>query len=282
MNKYYEIAGIKVAITGEEEIMHQNEGVLQEFASENIKPEYNYEIKLVGQVSDILGTCIYKDSGQQVYESKEGIVCYKGPVSQSNKNAYYRILSNEKNNYVEVKNTEYNNRINFKTILDILQIEHYIILNSGLILHASYISYNGKAILFTAPSGTGKSTQADLWERLRGAEIINGDRAVFKKTEDGFVACGLPFAGSSKICKNVTLPLVAVVYLGQAPTTSIERLTGVEAFKKIWEGCSINTWNEKDVKMASELVTELVTTVPVYHLSCTPDETAVIALEEVL
>ena len=46
-----------------------------------------------------------------------------------------------------------------------------------LLMHGAVIAVGNKAWLFTAPSGTGKSTQAELWERYRNAEQINGDRS---------------------------------------------------------------------------------------------------------
>ena len=50
----------------------------------------------------------------------------------------------------------------------------------------------------------------------------------------------------------------------------------------MWEGCSVNTWDREDMELVSEAVTKTVTTVPVYYLPCTPDRSAVIALEQAL
>ena len=141
---------------------------------------------------------------------------------------------------------------------------------------------DGKAILFTAPSETGKSTQADLWHRLRGAAIHNGDRSAVRWQDGRAYACGVPFAGSSQICENVTLPLAAIVYLRQAPETTIRRLRGAESFRCLWEGCSVNTWDRADVDRISETVLQVLTAVPVFELACTPDESAILALEGVL
>ena len=152
----------------------------------------------------------------------------------------------------------------------------------GCILHASYIAWKDKAILFTAPSGTGKSTQAALWQTLQGAEVINGDRAVIRMDAGVPVACGLPYAGSSGICKNRTLPLAAIVYLSQAPETELHTLTGYRAFRRIWEGFSLNVWNRQDLLTGTEIVDEIIRKVPVFHLACTPDESAVTILEQEL
>ena len=67
----------------------------------------------------------------------------------------------------------------------------------GLILHCAYINHRGKGILFSAPSGVGKSTQAALWEKYRGSEIVNGDRTLLRKKEGKWLACAWPVCGSS-------------------------------------------------------------------------------------
>lgn len=54
-----------------------------------------------------------------------------------------------------------------RNILDAICMEQILNEKSTFILHSSYINFNGKAILFSAPSGAGKSTQADLWEKIR-------------------------------------------------------------------------------------------------------------------
>ena len=51
---------------------------------------------------------------------------------------------------------------------------------------------------------------------------------------------------------------------------------------KIWEGVSVNSWDKKDVEQVSQVVSEVVQEIPIFHLTCTPDESAVIALEEAL
>ena len=76
--------------------------------------------------------------------------------------------------------------------------------------------------------------------------------------------------------------MAAIVYLGQAPVTSIRRLRGYAAFKRIWEGCSVHTWEPEQMKAVSALVAATAGYVPVYYMPCTPDESAVEALENML
>jgi hypothetical protein len=98
----------------------------------------------------------------------------------------------------------------------------------------------------------------------------------------GVVVRGIPFCGSSGVCENESFPLEAIVYLSQAPKTEILPLRGVQAFRRVWEGCSVNVWNVEDVSTCTDAVLDVVQRVPVFHLACTPDETAVEALEREL
>lgn len=70
-----------------------------------------------------------------------------------------------------------------------------------LVLHSSYVlPPNGKAVLFSGPSGIGKSTQAALWQRYAGADVINGDRTLIRT--DDLTANGVFYSGTSGICKT--------------------------------------------------------------------------------
>lgn len=148
-------------------------------------------------------------------------------------------------------------------------------------IHSSYISVGGKAILFSAASGVGKSTQAALWEKYRSAEIINGDKAGVL-VENGVYACGVPFCGTSGICKNRDLPLGAIVLLHQSKENCVRRLSGVEALRGVLRNVYLDLLAPNEQQMIFDLLIELLKTVPVYSLGCTADENAVIALEKAL
>ena len=171
-------------------------------------------------------------------------------------------------------------KVTASAILEALGTERLVGMAGGAILHSSFIDVGGEAILFTAPSGTGKSTQAELWRENRGAVVINGDKSVLRIVDSVPCASGLPYSGSSGICLNRTLPLKAIVYLEQAKENTVVRLRGFAAFRKVWEGICVNTWDAGQVSRASELVQSIVTSVPVYLQKCTPDLRAVEELEK--
>ncbi len=149
----------------------------------------------------------------------------------------------------------------------------------AVILHASYIEYGGKGILFTAQSQTGKTTQALLWQKHENARIINGDRALLRKKENEWLVYGYPCCGSSKICENKTLPLGAIVVLEQGKENLTEALTQSEKIKAVVSGSVLYNWDEDEILSALSLAEEISREVPVIRLSCRADEEAVSVLK---
>ena len=178
-----------------------------------------------------------------------------------------------KESYIPILN---NNRLLFS----LLGLEQLILKEGCILLHSSFIEYNGEAILFTGPSGIGKTTQADLWSQYRGALVVNGDRSLLCKTERGWEAWGWPFSGSSPFCENVHAPVKAIVYLEQHGEDTIRRCSDLEAVRKLYSEVTVNRWNPEFVNTAVDLIEDLAQIVPVYHLYCTKSEDAVRCLED--
>lgn len=282
MEKYYCFGGVELAVQVPREYMYEEDRTLAPFRVAAVKEPHRFSFRVVETLSAPEGICIAKEPGFTVFSHRDGQLRYIGTEGDGFDSAYMRVLHQGRDHQVEITVGQYVNRVTSKTVLNAAAVEHLLAQAGGFVFHTAYIETDGGGILFTAPSGTGKSTQAALWNSLRGAEIINGDRAAVRVTGKGIFACGIPFAGSSQICKNKTLPLKAVVYLSQAPQTTIRKLRGLEAFRSIWEGVSVNTWDADDMNQVSQAVQRIAQEIPVYHLACTPDESAVLALEQAL
>ncbi len=279
MKKCYCFAGIELEIDIPDEWMYENDRYLAPFRVDAVQEPYVFRFEMVDELLPPAGECLANTGGMRVYNDGTR---YIGSVSQSWESGYAQVIRNGREYQVLLKRSQIPTRIGTNTVLNVLGAEHLVAQAGGFVFHSSYIQVDGKAILFTAPSETGKSTQADLWQRLRGASIHNGDRSAVRWQDGEAFACGIPFAGSSQICENVTLPLAAIVYLRQAPKTTIRRLRGAESFSRVWEGCSVNTWDRSDVDRVSETVMHVLSAVPVFELACTPDESAILALEGAL
>ena len=160
---------------------------------------------------------------------------------------------------------------------------HAIFLFSGyLLLHASYIDWHGQGILFTAPSQTGKSTQAELWRQYEDADIINGDRALIGYHAGAWYTYGYPECGSSAISKNVTRPLRAILVLEQDNENHLEEMTVGEQVKALVAATKLWTWSLDQIDQAIENASKVISEVPVVKLKCTPDRRAVMVLKDYL
>ena len=110
--------------------------------------------------------------------------------------------------------------------------------------HSSLIEYHGEGILFLGPSGIGKTTQAELWNKYRNARIINGDIVFAQETSDAFLGWGTPWHGSSPYCENTSVPVKALIVLKQAPENSIRELTGFEKVTAVSNNVFYPRWLE--------------------------------------
>lgn len=163
-----------------------------------------------------------------------------------------------------------------------LALEKEMIQVDAMLLHSAYMCYDGTAVLFSAASGTGKSTQADLWEKYRGTRTINGDRSLLIRETDGWKAYGWPICGSSEICHNEKYPIRAIVMLKQAKENKVYPLQGFRAVRDIMEQITINAWDSEFQIRVMDLLEELRKEVPIYCLECDISEDAVRCLEQVL
>ena len=143
-----------------------------------------------------------------------------------------------------------------------------------VMMHASIVRYENSAILFTGPSGIGKSTQAELWKKYKGASVINGDRAILR-VDNRIYAYGSPYAGSSGIYKNEFAPVKMIVLLKQGMENKIERIDGKEAYRMLFPRFLMTKWNKDMLMKTLELIEIILKKIPVYQLTCRPDEEAV-------
>ena len=165
-------------------------------------------------------------------------------------------------------------------MLSLLPLERVINTLPGIMLHSAVVDWRGKGILFTGPSGIGKSTQASLWETYENATILNGDRSGIRKKESRFHAYGLPYAGSSSIYVNKSVPIEAIVVLEQAKENHITRLRQIDAFSKLYSESTVIAWDKDFIETHMSVIQELINHVPVYQLRCRPDLEAVTVLKE--
>ena len=157
--------------------------------------------------------------------------------------------------------------------------EEIMMRHKRLCLHAACVDTSYGGILFSGPSGIGKSTQAKNWCKYREAIEVNGDRPILSKDGKVWKAWGSPYAGSSKCHKNISCSVKAIVILKQSEDCSLRKMSDLEAFRAVWAGVTVHSWDKKYMEAACDMVMELIKMIPVFELCCTPDEQAVNCLE---
>ena len=146
----------------------------------------------------------------------------------------------------------------------------------GIILfHGSAISLDGEVYLFTARSGTGKSTHTRLWREVFGerAVMINDDKPLIKIDDSGIFVYGTPWNGKHRLGTNASAPLKAICILERAETNRIKGESKSSVFPEIMS----QTYRFSDVfgmKCTLELLDKLLTKTPVYRLGCNMDREA--------
>lgn len=172
--------------------------------------------------------------------------------------------------------------IGAETLLSLADASFLFLEKNGFILHSSFIIYKNSAILFSAPSGVGKSTQAELWEKHLGAEVINGDRALLYKENGVYFASGVYTSGSSGICKNKKAPLRAVVLLEQGETCEIYKCSAREYIRRVIGESSYDVSRAYHQNKITQLAVDLLSEVEVLCYKCTLDLNSAECLENYL
>ncbi len=143
--------------------------------------------------------------------------------------------------------------------------ELLLLRHQAFLLHSAVVEITGQTVLFSGPSGVGKSTQAEIWEKRFHADILNGDRCVVMQKEDGFYGGGSLWAGSSGIYRPEQAPIKAICLLSQAEENRIERVHGTGAFIPLWEQTVLNPWDTAFMERMTALYDALLGSVPVYR-----------------
>lgn len=277
-----EIAGISLSLHSAQK--WPEEKAFLPFMKETTEPDYTAVFRET-DVLPALSDCVLHED-----------VCYR--VHPDGKGGYLRSFFDAPRDYSPYAVAEYDHA-NGKIQIDYLPkgahcvsewhnsffhlgFESILIHQNRFCLHAACVDTPLGGILFSGPSGIGKSTQANLWQEHRGAKQINGDRPILSKDQGKWLAWGSPYAGSSKCHVNENCTVSAVVMLRQSETCSLQQLSMPEAFRAIWSGLTLHSWDKSCVEKAVDLTMDFIAAVPVFSFSCTPDLPAVEYLEQEL
>lgn len=144
-----------------------------------------------------------------------------------------------------------------------------------ILFHGSVIAVDGVGYLFTAKSGTGKSTHTRLWRDYFGgrAVMVNDDKPLLKIIDNGVIAYGTPYNGKHRLGSNISVPLKAICILTRSADNHIEPITRNQAYTMLLQ----QVYRPADaLKMMQTLtlVDKLADSVKLYKLGCNMDKSA--------
>lgn len=146
-----------------------------------------------------------------------------------------------------------------------------------VLFHCSALEMDGRAYLFTAPSGTGKSTHASLWRKVFGEKVqmINDDKPLLRRETDGsWRVFGTPYGGKDNLQQNISQTVQGIVLLERGREDRITPVSAREAFPRLFA----QTYHDAQAPAAMLRTMDLVGSLaelPVFRLECTISEQAV-------
>ena len=143
------------------------------------------------------------------------------------------------------------------------------------VFHGAVIEYGGKGYLFTAPSGTGKTTHIRLWKKFLGdrASIVNGDKPILNIEKEGTFAYATPYAGKEKYQNHSSVKLNGICLIKRGETNRIERVSAGDYITELVPQIYM-PYDALSAIKTLELLDNMLSSVPLYVLYCDISEQA--------
>ncbi|MBQ7133559.1 MAG: hypothetical protein IJO20_03595 [Ruminococcus sp.] len=150
---------------------------------------------------------------------------------------------------------------------------------NGFFLHCSCLEYEGEAVVFTAKSGTGKSTHARLWREYLGDKVtmINDDKPIVRFIDGRFYIYGTPWNGKHSLSNNIKAPIKAIYYLHQAKENKVVRCDSISSITKLLSQTVLPN-SKESMNCLLSMLEQLLSTIPMFDLYCDISKNAVDAV----
>lgn len=150
-----------------------------------------------------------------------------------------------------------------------------VLFENAMSVHSASVLYNDKAVVFSASSGTGKSTQANMWHKYLGCEVLDGDVTVCREIDGKLFVYGLPWCGSSNQYVNKKAELGALVFLKQAKENSVRKPDLKEMIGYVYSSTFSETLTEIMAHKRADMTTKIIEKALILEYSCNMDPEAV-------
>lgn len=150
-----------------------------------------------------------------------------------------------------------------------------------LLIHASLIRHEHKAYAFTAKSGTGKSTQANLWlQHVPNCDLMNDDNPIIRLIDQKLYAFGSPWSGKTPCYRNIRAELGAIIQICRAQENFITQLSPIQSFIMLMGACSSMKWDVDIYERNCQLAKQIIEASPIYALHCLPNKESAILCQQ--
>lgn len=156
----------------------------------------------------------------------------------------------------------------------------YALKQGKVMLHSCSVLWNGKAWAFSAPSGTGKSTHCEMWNRLYGTPYVNGDLNLIGMEHNIPYVYGTPWCGSSETYDPATYPLGGIILLKRGSVNSVEDLSEEKKILLVQQRLISSVWDRNMLDATFDLVTDIVKNTFVKKYYCTKEDDACITIRD--
>lgn len=149
------------------------------------------------------------------------------------------------------------------------RVADFLVGRNTVMLHGSTVAVDGKAYLFTAPCGTGKSTHTRLWRELFGqrAVMVNDDKPFLEITSSGVLAYGSPWSGKHGLSTNICVPLAGICSLHRGKDNAIHPTNANDLMELLCQQVHIPADEALSQKVYA-LVEQLAQRVPLWTMYC--------------
>ena len=247
----------------------------------NIKCDYKLTSTVTDVIPDIIHDNYFERKNKRIYDfgDSETVAVY-----DKNKNIIIKISYDKNYNDINIVFNEClkEKLSEYEYIITGLYFFDIALKNNLIPIHASAIKFNDEGILFSAPSGIGKSTHANLWKQAyTDVVVINDDKPLIKNIDGKLYVFGSPWSGKSILNENIAVRLKSIVFLKQNKENYIEEITDKEKLTLLFQ----NTYRPIHKQTTDKIIDEIdfiIKHIPIYVYHCNKNIEAAINLHNKL
>lgn len=145
----------------------------------------------------------------------------------------------------------------------------------GLMIHACGLRLGANGLLFSGPSGAGKTTTARLWFQLDGVQVLSDDRVILRQQDGQFWVHGTPWPGEGGLYSPQSAPLKGIFLLRHSRQNQARQIDPVTGVTRVLTNSHLPLWDPPGMKFTLDFLAQMLSVVPIYELGFLPETSAV-------